>query len=210
MMNTTNNRNTPRPQRGFVLIIALLFLVMITILALAGAQTSLFGERIAGNERDRMIALQAAEAAMRDAERDLRRLDYTGKACTPGQFGCVPAEQIGPDAFTESCVNGRCRTATVPAEDIWRVSALVNNAIPFGKYTKAPKFEVNGTALGTQPKYLIETTPRAFEGRRNAQGVSTKSSNLSDVYRIYAFGYGQNSNTVVVLESLFFADNDPE
>jgi type IV pilus assembly protein PilX len=202
-------------QSGFVLVVALLFLVMITILALAGAQTSLFGERIAGNERDRMIALQAAEAAMKDAERDLRNLDYTGKPCPKGGAGCVPVDQIGPDAYDSTCKKGRCLNLDVPAGSTWRTSSLAANAIELGSYTKgtnakAASFEVNGSELANKPKYLIEWFPRAFETKRNAQGVGVIPPQVSDIYRIYAFGYGQNPNTIVVLESLFFPDNDPE
>ncbi|XHO03840.1 hypothetical protein ACEQUB_00703 [Ralstonia syzygii] len=56
---------------GFALITALVMLLVITVLALGGARLALDSKRISRNQRDNSIAFQAAEAALRDAERDI-------------------------------------------------------------------------------------------------------------------------------------------
>lgn len=54
-------------QRGVTLIVALIFLTILMLLGIAVARTTSMEERMAGNTRDRDLAFQAAEAAMRDA-----------------------------------------------------------------------------------------------------------------------------------------------
>lgn len=53
--------------RGISLVIVLIFLVILSMLAVVAIQNSTFSARIAGNEADRTLAFQAAEAALRDA-----------------------------------------------------------------------------------------------------------------------------------------------
>jgi len=55
-------------QGGAVLIVSLLVLLVMTIIGVTAMQTTTFEEMMAGNMRDRNLAFQAAEAAMRDAE----------------------------------------------------------------------------------------------------------------------------------------------
>ncbi len=59
-------------QQGASLVIALMFLIVLTILGLVAVRSSTVQERMAGNDRDRAIAFEAAEAALRDAERDIQ------------------------------------------------------------------------------------------------------------------------------------------
>lgn len=59
-------------QQGAALIIALVILLLMTLIGVTAMQTTVLQERMAGNLRDRNIAFQAAEAALRDAERFLQ------------------------------------------------------------------------------------------------------------------------------------------
>ena len=55
-------------QRGVILIVALIFMTVLGLLVLAGMRTGLLQERMASNARNRQVALQSAEAMLRDAE----------------------------------------------------------------------------------------------------------------------------------------------
>src|SRR5690606_19578779 len=68
-----NTMKTPsaRSQRGASLFVALVMMIAITLIGIAGANLSTSEERMARNARDSNIALQAAEAALRDAETDI-------------------------------------------------------------------------------------------------------------------------------------------
>lgn len=57
-----------RRQAGVALITGLIFLVMLTLIALAAMQSTTLEERMAGNARSRDLAFQGAEAAVRAAE----------------------------------------------------------------------------------------------------------------------------------------------
>src|SRR5689334_20227370 len=85
------------PQRGVALLVALMFLIVLTLLGLAALRTTTLEERMAGGSRDYNTALQAAEAALRDAENDLKATGTTvGRIITTtsfptafiGTFGC--------------------------------------------------------------------------------------------------------------------------
>lgn len=185
----SNARTTIPPgprQRGMVMVIALILLAAVTMIGLFGAQSAMLGERIAGNERDRAIALQAAEAAIRDAEATLPVLLRNAVDCEA--------------LFGGSCENGLCATdGSIPAVETWR--AHRGQAIPFGSHTAADPLRFNGRAPRRQPEYLIEYFPRDTEvrGVRPVGGETRRS-----LFRIYAWGYGLNPNTQVLLETLVF------
>lgn len=58
-------------QRGAVLVVSLMILFMLTMISLSSMQTTTLEEKMTGNMRDRNIAFQAAEAALRVAESEL-------------------------------------------------------------------------------------------------------------------------------------------
>lgn len=57
-----------RHQQGVVLPIVLILMVIMALLSLSGMNDTALQERMAGNLRDREIAFQGAEAALRDGE----------------------------------------------------------------------------------------------------------------------------------------------
>ena len=62
------DRSAPRPrQRGVVLVISLVFLMVMTILGITAMQGTTLDEKMAGNVRDSTLAFEAAEGALRAA-----------------------------------------------------------------------------------------------------------------------------------------------
>ena len=59
---------TNAPQQGFVLIVGLVILGLLTMLALSSMRDTTMQEKMAGASRDSGLAFQAAESALRDAE----------------------------------------------------------------------------------------------------------------------------------------------
>ncbi len=83
-MNTSKRqlrRRTFRPrtssQSGAVLVIGLIILVVLTLLGVQGMRTNVAQERMASNMRERNVAFQAAESALRVGE-SLGPFDSTG------------------------------------------------------------------------------------------------------------------------------------
>ena len=62
------NLNYPDNQRGWVLVVGLVILVMLTILSMALMKTTRLEEKMAGATRDMNLSFQAAETALRGAE----------------------------------------------------------------------------------------------------------------------------------------------
>lgn len=69
-------------QRGAVLAVSLLLLLVMTLLAISGGQAVRLQERMAGNLRDVDLALQGAEAGLRDSERSIESLTSWPAYCT--------------------------------------------------------------------------------------------------------------------------------
>jgi type IV pilus assembly protein PilX len=68
-------------QRGAVLVVALLMLLVMTVLGVTAMQMSRMEERMAGNSRDINIAFQGAEAGLRDGEERVRLLTARPTTC---------------------------------------------------------------------------------------------------------------------------------
>lgn len=69
MMSLSNaGRRMHRYQRGVVLPIVMILMVILGVLAVSGMDDTAMQERMAGNMRDREIAFQAAESALRAGE----------------------------------------------------------------------------------------------------------------------------------------------
>lgn len=58
-------------QRGMTIIVGMIMLLLLTIIGLAGINAANLEEHMAGNQRDRALAFQSAEAALRAAEKSL-------------------------------------------------------------------------------------------------------------------------------------------
>lgn len=170
-------------QRGTVLVVALVVMVAVTLIAVFSAEGSLLDERISGNERDRAIALQAAEAALRDGEASLAVLVNGVSDCST--------------VFSQTCVNGLCEApVNPPAAPVWQGREAL--AIPYGRHTGATPLRFNDRTP-PQPRFLVEWY------QRNVQvGDVLASDDVTrrGLFRIYAWGYGLRSDTRVMLESL--------
>ena len=65
---------TRRPgshQRGMVLVISLLMLLVLTLIGLAATRSTTLEQRMTINQNDQEVAFEAAEAALRDGESTL-------------------------------------------------------------------------------------------------------------------------------------------
>ena len=94
----------PRRQRGAVLFVALVFLVLLTLLAVAGMGTSILQERMTGGMRNSQLAQMGAETGLR-AKKRKPALDQVAAQQILQQFFDSPAQSIAHDAPDEFSVN---------------------------------------------------------------------------------------------------------
>lgn len=110
-------------QRGVILVIALIFLVAITLLTVSSMRSSKIGLHMAQNEESRIAAVQAAQAladAIVSNPASTPVVGTTGfTTCTAGQYGCnrndLPVNnQFLADAVAANHLKARVeRTGTV-------------------------------------------------------------------------------------------------
>lgn len=185
------------PQQGVVLVVVLIFMLALSTLAIFSARNATLGERQARNELDFQVARQAAEAALRDAERDLM-LDGVNvpKAalCTTPRGGTLRAEKVftRDTEFTPDCLRGQCDAAAARYLVTWANANTTTRGEPWwpttkgGNWTATPATAstcttfTGGVPLGLftgtpalpgvvqQPEYLIEyLTPKQDAGAEN-------------------------------------------
>ena len=79
-------------QRGAVLVVALMFLIAITLLTISSMRSSNIGLHMAQNEESRIAAIQSAQALADVIVSNPAATPVVGKsgftACTPGQANC--------------------------------------------------------------------------------------------------------------------------
>ena len=210
-------------ERGFSLIVSLMMLIVIIILGVSASQMAINEERGARNDRDRQIAFQSAEAALKDAEYEI--LNPASPACTqPGhvnhgrmRFGtstCFNSESgIGFNSSGLSPCSvppnaGLCpRALDAPALPAWLDPQLdfLADAKGMGTMSSVAYGQYTGRRYGSQvsfpgkplsrypPRYIIELV-------RNNTSIDDVADH--NMFRITAMGFGANPNTQVVLQTI--------
>lgn len=170
-------------QHGVALITGLIFLVVLTLISVTAARMSSLEERMSGNIRDRSLAMQAAEMALRDAERDIR-------------VGTGVSRISGISDFWSDCREGLCNNGlagnangtnwnTTPVWSVVDMTAAPS--VAYGTYTGA----TNIAGLSAKPRYIIEGIEKNEYGE------------VIYYYRITVRAQGANANTVVWLQEVF-------
>jgi type IV pilus assembly protein PilX len=175
-----------RRQRGAVMVISLLLLLIMTVLALSASQTTRMQERMAGNSRDHDLALQSAEAGVRGAERWIKDL-----AAAPSP-----------------CASGKCNVyeLDVPANDKSQTKPLIyrNQTWWDGvaqSYTASSDIKGSSSEPGmakANPQFMIEEQ----EDVPDALSVPPTGPPPSRLYyKITARGVGGSDQSAVVIQS---------
>lgn len=159
-MNTTT---MPR-QRGVTLILTLIFLAILAVLGVTAALNNTLQERMAGSTRNRDLALQAAEHALKDGATTL------------------PVWRL--NTFPSSgCTNGMCFYDATRANgaDYWK------NTSNWASY-RSPEQSLNQVA--EQPRYLVEKMPTVGTTeyyRITARGVGGDSNAVVVLQAVYKY-----------------------
>jgi type IV pilus assembly protein PilX len=179
------SRLTATRQRGAVLVISLLLLLVMTLLGLGASQSTRLQERMAGNQRDQEVALQGAEASLRAAERRLSPM-----------VNAVLTRCRRPDASCDSFEKRILIDATTQVE-----LDLANQANSW--WTTFGKVYVDGDDLGAvsgTPQFVVEHRAEVREV------LSVGDSNLDtvrDFYMVTARSNGMTDTAQVVIQSTY-------
>jgi type IV pilus assembly protein PilX len=211
-------------QRGVVLLVSLLFLIVLTLLGVAASRMVTGEEKMSRYLREYNTAFQAAEAAMRDARDDIDGILATG--------GTYASRFDSKTSYFADCSFGQCKYDASELTPPWQSEAKWANAAVYGTYSRRsalPKSGSVGTNASTtakdeneadvarfdagtatsvvtgvwkQPAYLVEAVP---DDRVGADSVVVGSNAVPFLYRITSRGYGADPNSVAMVQEIYSA-----
>ena len=171
-------------QRGSALIVALVFLLAMTLIGVTAMQGTNQEERMAGNARDRNLAFQASESAIREGEEWLRPRNTLP---TSNAFPCSTGQQ-------QQCVLQRVGMPDLVSQE-QNASWWTSNAREYG--TVSTK---DISSVATDPYYVI--VERAF--LRDELGIGFKEAPTGrDIYDVTARGTGATDDAKVMLQTTY-------
>jgi type IV pilus assembly protein PilX len=203
-------------QRGAVLLVALIFLLLLTMLAISASGRSLLQERMAGGLRNAQQAQMSAENALRGAEWTLW-MNTTNLAGTPLLCGSgVLAGSCYKYDPTNAALYGNNGIVTQFRHGQgWITNGAATYTGPSGSVDYATLSGTSQTAqLANNPVYMIEDLgvelPAGVSSGLHESGAtgptgSGYTSTTRHIYRITARATGGSPNTVRVLQSTFAA-----
>jgi len=207
-------------ERGAVLLVALIFLILLTLLAIGASSGSLLQQRMVAATRSAQLASLRADTALRGAEWRIwntssvvggtLQCDTTAINATTG---CVKYDPESPLYATGGAV-AQFRTGN----NAWLSTGIAYTGLPGASndFTNVPIPSNGYTAsanVAENPRYIIEDMglvkpPGA--GPQHESGVTGPNNggagNMNiHIYRITARATGGNQNTVRVAQSTFDA-----
>lgn len=190
-------------QRGAILVVSLMFLIILTLISISAMNTTTFEEKMSGSSRDWNVAFAAAEAAIRDAEYDITAKTLPGYTASARSlygmtgFGDETDVENGTCSInTGSLKEGLCRrTAAKGTSTLPTFSSTDTRSVVYGTFTGAGSGGANYPIKGVaqQPRYFVTAW----------QEVTPYDAGGTFFYEITARGFGANPNTQVTLREVF-------
>jgi type IV pilus assembly protein PilX len=197
-----------RAQCGAVLVVALIFLLLLTILAISASSRSLLQERMAGGLRNSQQADMSAQTALRGAEWKL----WTSTSNVSAHLNC------GSGIFTDCYIFDPLSPITNVVNFRTKSGWVTVGSTEYKGYANGVNFTTTANgALANNPRYVIEDMgvelPPGVSGSLHESGATgtggTGSASTSrHIYRVTTRATGASANTVRVLESTFAAKSN--
>lgn len=173
-----------KQQRGAVLLVGLIMLLLLTIIGMASIRGSDLQERMAGNMRDRSLAFDAAETALR-----------RGEDTVSGLAGLtLPA--INTAGYYED-LNKTTNNALPDRPTIWDKTVWGTSGKALTAGTLA--------GVGEQPRFIVEKVLVTVSTKSLGSGVdfTSDTGSVGEFFRVTARGTGGTADAEVVLQSSF-------
>lgn len=192
------NFKSVKNQRGSVVMLAIIILGVLSLLTISAYVSNITEERGSYNIKDRTVALQAAEAALRDAG------DY------------ITSEVLAEDGFEVDCSSDALCLPNLNEKPLWERLEENNNSgwvlgsdvgpsVAYGSQTgkdALESLEVFKEGVSRQPRYFIEVLVQPnVESQRTLQYGEQLATQY--LYRVTAIGFGLNPATRVKLQAVF-------
>lgn len=175
-----------KKQNGVVLIMAIVILFAMTLIGITSMNTTSLEERIASNYRDKQVAFQAAEAALRQGERDVRTSSNTAFTTANYQTNCTNGLCDCGDKNT-GCVNYWVDDVPTKTDVAWNISTTHRT------YSSAL------AGVSTKAKYIVEFTGYICP----TTAACTPAAGDPKMFRITSLATGRTNSSKVMLQSTF-------
>lgn len=199
-----------RLQRGTVLFVALVFLILLTLLAVTATGTSIMQERMTGSMRNGQLGLMGSESALRGAEFYIWNLSEESRSSSDGlKMYCGYEGLLGCYKRTYGKTKS---TVQVFRKAQGEIPAASDGGIAYTPDLSGLSGDEASANLASQPRYLIEDigadkmpgTSGRMEGARQPEG-GVDDTDSRRVYRITARSHGGSDAVVRITESSFVA-----
>lgn len=175
-------------ERGVALVMAMAFLLILTLIGVTTLSTTVLEEKMAGNMQDKNTAFQATESALRSGENWLQPLT---------------AMPIFDPLVTDDGLHRQSATST----PVWDATTGVWSGTDVVDYTELPGSAAppSGQLLSNvsqQPQYLIEDMGPVRDPLGSLK-LGTPSRSTRNVFRVTALGSGRSAQAVVMVQSVF-------
>jgi len=169
-------RELPRQQRGAILVVSLILLLIMTILAVTISQTSRMQEKMTGNARDADLSFQAAEAGLRNSEDYLTKLTVQPVTCSSDPCKVFQQSVMPSDLHAQD-------------KSFWNAHAT--------EYGVKNTQEIPGVTQ--DPQYIIEEAGFVPDSLTVGKGVPPGRT----FYRNTAHSFGGTESAQTVVQSTF-------
>lgn len=162
----------PAQQRGAVLYIALMLLILLSLLGIVGMQVASMQERMSSNYRAVNVAFQAGEQAVRDTERSIEAID--NKTGDGGALSADDIKRICDDGYDPTRWVGEQALADAPAVNVRRIEGCIQGeaALDMG----APESE--------EPTRVYQITAYASDRDEANNNEGTSSAAIDTVFKL--------------------------
>ena len=134
-----------RRQQGMALIVSLIFLLLLSVLAVSSVQDATLQERMVSNQRDHAMAFQAAEAALKAAEESAD----SGKYIDGNKWD-------GDDKKLVTVSVNQSRLSGKPGFYIWHPAGLAGQAGEGDDDNNpTPIYQINAVGYGGSPNSRV-------------------------------------------------------
>jgi type IV pilus assembly protein PilX len=182
-------------QRGIALILSLVILLVLSVLAASSMQGSIMQERMSITARESSLALEAAEAGLREVESRLSNLDSLdnfGNADGTGNRTGWYHIGYAPKVFDATTWTG---SGVIEAAEIDGITPLY-----FLEYRGLVSLNIGGS--------LGSVRNLNYEGRGDAAGGSSAASAEAESVRIVVMAEGPSGQSRKMIEGFYFFDPD--
>lgn len=170
---------TRRPA-GVALFISLVLLLVLTIIGISAVQTTSLEVRMARNDYDSLLAFQAAESALRDAEAQVENFLNLDNFDDAGTLGLWTIADLGDPPRWETA-------------NLWTGAQSVSAPTTVDGVASAPRFIIEEAAEVRRSESIM------IANNDDAGGVADRIN----IFRITARGVGGTAQATVTLQSTY-------